>query len=440
MLNINSIHAIRTDRFHLDDRPSDQRTQFQRDRDRILYTSAFRRLAGITQVVSPTESQVIHNRLTHTLEVAQIGRRIAEKLLQDASETDRPELEQVLSPDVVEASALAHDLGHPPLGHITEQELNNLVRDQAVPDGFDGNAQSFRIVTQLAIRNELFLGLNLTRATLNALLKYPWMQRGDPDPEPKWGAYTTESTMFEWTRSGYGVNDKRRSLEAEIMDWSDDIAYAVHDVEDFTRAGVIPLHRLLKDQRERDRFFADASPELKKSGVLDEDIEAFSRDVPELFPLLDAYDGSRSHRAALRRLTASLIARYVMETRVALTATGASLNIPDRHRAEVAILKQLTWYYVIENPALAVQQHGLRAVVRGLFEIYLNANRPKGQLGIFPIDTQRQLNEADGSNSLVMRIIADHIASMTEEQVITTYQRLTGVFPGRVPPAYFQGA
>jgi len=216
-----------------------QRTPFQRDRDRVIHSSALRRLANVTQVVDPGEGYVFHNRLTHTLKVAQIARRLAEKLARD--ERAAAALGGI-DPEVVEAAALAHDLGHPPFGHIAEKELDLLLRSDPyqVFDGYEGNAQSFRIVTALATRSKDHAGLNLTRATLNALLKYPWHREPSGKKNKKWGYYHhTELAEFQWVRDGQ-TGDERKSVEAEIMDWSDDIAYAVHDLEDFYRAGFAP--------------------------------------------------------------------------------------------------------------------------------------------------------------------------------------------------------
>jgi dGTPase len=163
----------RNDRFHRGDKPDDVRSRGKRDRDRILYTSSLRRLGEITQVASPQESQVLHNRLTHSLEVAQIGKRLAQRLLQEPGGLDRAESVGGIDPDVVEAAALAHDLGHPPFGHIAERQLKRCVQDAGLTDEYEGNAQSFRIVISLEQRLLGFPGLNLTRATLNAILKYP---------------------------------------------------------------------------------------------------------------------------------------------------------------------------------------------------------------------------------------------------------------------------
>jgi dGTPase len=222
----------------------DQRSPFERDRDRILYCSAFRRLAGVTQIVRANEADVFHNRLTHSLKVAQVGRRIAERLL-----ADQPDEAMALGvdPDVVEAACLGHDLGHPPFGHIGEHTLDALVRQNDDPDGYEGNAQSFRILTKLAIRFKQGEGLDLTRATLGACLKYPWLASSKKaEVYRKWNAYTLDETDFDFARQHWGLETK--TAEAEIMDWADDIAYSVHDLEDFHRCGFIPWHKIFGAQ------------------------------------------------------------------------------------------------------------------------------------------------------------------------------------------------
>ena len=255
---------LRSERFYHNDRIEDQRGPFQRDRDRIIYTSAFRRLGWVTQVVSAQEGDPFHNRLTHTLEVAQIGKRLAEKLSAEQSE----EAAEVggIEPEVVEAAALAHDLGHPPFGHAAERELDNLIRNEEVPDGFEGNPQSFRVVTKLAVRDRNSYGLNLTRATLNAILKYPWFRAvTPPERNRKWGAYNSEREEFEWIR-GPEPRSFRKSAEAELMDFADDIAYAVHDVEDFYRTGLIPLDRLGTNEDEVEKFLDGTFANLSANG------------------------------------------------------------------------------------------------------------------------------------------------------------------------------
>ena len=187
----------------------EHRTPFERDRDRLLYTEALRRLAGVTQVVRPAEGHVFHNRLTHTHEVAQLARRLAQRISRTA---DKELLEELggLDPEVAEAAALAHDLGHPPFGHVAETELDRLIiaaleessatkKGGMQVAGFEGNAQSFRIVTKLAIRSFDGFGLNLTRATLNGLLKYPWQKSSSAPKRHKYGVYPSEVDFFRWT-------------------------------------------------------------------------------------------------------------------------------------------------------------------------------------------------------------------------------------------------
>ena len=206
-------------------------SDLQRDRDRVLYAGAFARLAEITQVVSPEHGYVFHNRLTHSLKVGQIARRIAEKCIRD--QPNEVEVVGGIDPDAAEAAGFAHDLGHPPFGHVAEYELNKLVRESGVVDGFEGNAQSFRIVARLATSDardeddKPIRGLNLTVRVLDGMLKYPWGYQANSHYADKWGYYSTESEVFDWVRTGRPT--LQRSATAEIMDWADDITFAIHD-------------------------------------------------------------------------------------------------------------------------------------------------------------------------------------------------------------------
>jgi dGTPase len=325
--------------------PTDSRSPAQKDRDRVLYTSSFRRLAQITQVIAADTSHVFHNRLTHSSQVAQVGRRTAERLLvlhpKEVAESDG------LDPDVVEAACLVHDLGHPPFGHIAERELNALAGPEI--DGFEGNAQSFRIVTKLSQHSPLHRGLDLTRATLAAILKYPWRRGGNHEKENKWGAYRSENKDFEFALELCGGKIGRRTIEAEIMDWADDITYSVHDLDDFFRARKIPLH-LLADRRydhERAVFFeavAQRHPD-KKSVWRDQMAlnEAFNEVMIGLFPLKDVYSGRWKERASLREFSSQLIGRYVGGTSIKVTGDGqCRLHVDEHLMLEVAMLKELT--------------------------------------------------------------------------------------------------
>jgi dGTPase len=210
-------------------------------------------LDGVTQIVRAGEADVFHNRLTHSIKVAQVGRRLAEHCIRR-----QPQATEFhgLDNEVVEAACLAHDLGHPPFGHIGEATLDEILTCEDAhgrcldPEGYEGNAQSFRIVTKLALRFPQCEGLDLTRATLCALLKYPWARDTSSEGEKagkskKWGYYKSEQADFDFCREGVELD--MRSLEAELMDWADDIAYSVHDLEDFHRCNFIPWARIIGD-------------------------------------------------------------------------------------------------------------------------------------------------------------------------------------------------
>jgi dGTPase len=423
-------------RLHPDDRKPDQRREAQRDRDRVLYTSALRRLGHVTQVVSPTEGIVFHNRLTHTHEVAQIGRRIAERLTADEEDLRKAKRLGGIDPDVVETAALVHDLGHPPYGHAVEQELNYLVAvKHSVHDGYEGNAQSFRIVTKLAMRHRRFPGLNLTRASLNASLKYPWFRARENEDEhkhKKWGAYETERKEFEWARKIHRGRRDNRCVEAEIMDWSDDVAYAVHDVDDFYRAGLIPLDRLRSQADfEVDRFCRYAAPRLARNT---DEVNELLRSVVAASPIIEPYVGTDEQRQQLRTFTAELISKYATAVDIANDPDEYPLlKIPPYLRAQVDVLKELTWFYVIDNRSIKTQQHGQRMVVKNLFKIYLHAGASEDSdvRGILPESQKEQLRRA-GTKEERVRIVADLISSMTEQQLMMTHRKLTGIELGSI--------
>ena len=411
----------------------DTRSPAQKDRDRILYTSAYRRLAGVTQVVGAIEGHVFHNRLTHTGEVAQISRRLAERFASQHVD----ELEQrglTLDPEVAEAGALAHDLGHPPFGHVAEEELNRLT---ATAGGYEGNAQSFRILTKLAHHRPRYAGLNLTRATLNAVLKYPWL-RGDGDPRKptKFGAYRTERTDYLFAREGYA--NRTLSLEAQVMDHADAVAYSVHDLDDFYSAGLIPLQEIVQDlpgHLERFRL-------VRKNG--DELVERHKKELIRWFRVRfnrGRYVGDRVQRAALRELSADLIHDFVMEAKLTFQETGARLEIPPLRSIQIDFLQHLVWRYVIDSPRLASQQWGQRRVIQQLFETYREAiGDSKESERLVPGAFRQELRTLDDPPSdgaedravRTLRLAADIVASFTDEQAVRLCRRLTGNDPGSV--------
>jgi dGTPase len=413
------------------------RTVPQRDRDRILYTTALRRLAGVTQVVAPNEGHVVHNRLTHVLEVAQIARRLTERLIRESSARDLASIGG-LNEDVAEAAALAHDLGHPPFGHVAEAELDELVRQQNVADGFEGNAQSFRIVTKLATRKAKEVGLDLSRATLAAILKYPWLRDSNQDSErhEKFGAYFSEEEDLRFARKGHPVED-RQSAEARIMDLADDIAYSLSDVEDSVRSGRIPFTRLKTNEEEREKFTTAAILGIKKLGPLTraEVGQALGR-LLKIIPTDGDWNSRRVERAALKQMSAVLMGDYIKSATVNPNPKPGEqyIAIPREDLLEIALLKHLTWHYVINHPALALQQEAEKKIICGLFAKFLEPIRApdKSDARFFPERLKEQLEtglagaKATTVFSKKVRCIADFIAGMSDDQAVELYHRISG--------------
>ncbi len=427
------------------DRDGASRTAGQRDRDRILYCSAFHRLAYVTQVTAPEGGHAFHNRLTHSLKVAQVGRRNAERLRRLAAEGRLPkeaaDLVELLDPDSVDASCLAHDLGHPPFGHIAEHALNHQARKTLKNSGFDafeGNAQSFRIVTGLAVRNKEW-GLDLSRRTLDGLLKYPWPYSNDKTKKAhrKWGYYRDDVDAFDFVKRDVAEQTRSvRSLAAEIMDWADDLTYAVHDLDDFFRAGLIPLHLLgdPKSASEREtlgdllREAKEAEPESFPEYEIEDLLAAVTDALVVRGPQV-RYEHTRSNRAVMRELGSELITRYLQAFQLDLDEAHGRpcLRIDPDRRLEVEALKCLVRVYVIRRPGLAVVQHGQDRLIRRLFDRYYEASDPgeDGDRRVFPPGARERLATA-GSTEERARIVIDLIAGLTETAAVKLDQRLSG--------------
>jgi dGTPase len=409
---------------------TDNRSAAQIDRDRIMYSSAFRRLSNVTQVVGSDGIHVFHNRLTHSIQVAQIARRTAEFLRSTIPEQDR---DSVLDPDVCEAAALAHDMGHPPFGHLAEKELSRLAKLNGLRDGFEGNAQSFRIVAKLAAHDVSCDGLDLTRATLNAVLKYPWLKGGHATKKDKWGAYDSERDEFDWARKLSPEGSQVPALEAQIMDWADDVTYSVHDVEDFYKAGLIPLSTLNGSPIERSKFCAELF--VRQKGKL----PASEDELTEIFDALcdgwvglGRFTGRYLERQTLKMMSSALIGDFVRSPELALREGQWNLQTQDFRRNQIFMLKQLTWHYVILNPELRTLQHGQRRIIEQLFQFYLDA-LTQDDLSLFPPGYCEILNAQRNNyehRSRLVRTIVDMIASMTEGQAVQLCHRLAGTSLG----------
>ncbi|BCJ29339.1 deoxyguanosinetriphosphate triphosphohydrolase [Actinocatenispora sera] len=394
------------------------RSPFARDRARILHSAAFRRLAAKTQVhqAGPAPAGVDdfpRTRLTHSLEVAQIAREMGQRLGCDA--------------DVVDSAGLAHDLGHPPFGHNGEAALDELARGCG---GFEGNAQTLRVVTRLEVKvvdgAGASVGLNLTRATLDAAGKYPWPRGGAPDGGGKFGVYADDRPVFDWLRAG--APDRRPCLEAQVMDWADDVAYSVHDIEDGVHGGYL-RPELLADPDERAALCQLVAAEYSTEKPVDlAGVLAELLTDPVVAPL-SGYDGGPGATIALKRAASALIGRFVDaavgETRCRygtgpLRRYAAELVVPRRTRAECALLKGMAWRYVLARPDAARRYQRQRELLHDLVtELVVRA--PDALDALFAPRWRAAVDDAAR-----LRVVIDQVASLTDTSAVAWYHRLTG--------------
>ncbi|HVY11016.1 MAG TPA: deoxyguanosinetriphosphate triphosphohydrolase [Mycobacteriales bacterium] len=382
------------------------RGDFVRDRARVMHSAALRRLAARTQVVGVGESDFPRTRLTHSLECAQIGRELAGSLGAD--------------PDLVDTACLAHDLGHPPFGHNGERALADFAKDFG---GFEGNAQSLRVLTRLEAKvfdaDGHSVGLNLTRAALDAAMKYPWPRRPDTD---KFGYYEDDKPAFDWLR--LGAFPEVRCVEAQIMDWADDVAYSVHDLEDGVHAGLVDLARL-DDPVEREALVAVARESYLS--VPDDDLHAALGRLRQLEFWVVEYDGSMRAMAALKRMMSELTGRLcAAPIRTTLDEAegnpvrryGGELVVPADTRAECAVLKAIAARYVMRRPAVVALQELQRERLAEL----LAAVADGAPETLEPWLRAAYLDAADDRARL--RVVVDQVASLTDTSAMAWHARL----------------
>ncbi|MEU4679805.1 deoxyguanosinetriphosphate triphosphohydrolase [Micromonospora sp. NPDC023737] len=386
------------------------RSPYERDRARVLHSAAFRRLAAKTQVHTAGTDDFLRTRLTHSLEVAQIAREMGARLGCD--------------PDVVDVAGLAHDLGHPPFGHNGEAALDLLASDCG---GFEGNAQTLRVLIRLEAKvfapDGSSAGLNLTRASLDAVSKYPWPRR---PARRKFGVYADDADVFGWIRAGAPPGE-RRCLEAQVMDWADDVAYSVHDVEDGIHSGYVSLRPLLDDADERAALCADVAAiySRESTGDLGEVLVELLAD-PVLAPLA-GYDGSHGAQAALKATTSVLTGRFVS---AAVSATedrfgpgphrryAADLVVPREVRARCALLKGIALRYVMRRPGARARYEWQRQVLAELVAA-LVARAPEGLDPVFA-----PLWRAAPDDDARLRVVIDQVASLTDPAAVAWHARL----------------
>jgi len=418
----------------------DSRSAVTKDRDRIVHSGALRRLQRKSQIVGAEASDFFRTRLTHTLECVQIGRAIARKAVSSDWAAAVEDIED--REDLVEAICLAHDLGHPPFGHNGEQALQAEMKQRA-QSLFEGNAQSFRIVTllepklfaQTASGRDRWVGLNLSRTTLRSMCKYPLVETEAMKDEehPKFGIYddSDDREYFEWLWDG-NQSDAHRTLATEILDISDDIAYAVHDFEDGVWAGMIPLYALMTDEEAELTPLALKVIERDKRRMrkrLFKNRDAVASALADLLkPLRDEsayltklkmegskhwaarpFDQSREGRANLKNFGARLIGELIDDVTPSRMFSAPS----DAAGRKLDVLMGMAWVWMIERSDLETKRFAQRRVLRDLFAGYWE--RPQ----MLPQQVEwRRLADKAGDNDDVWRekarLICDHIAAMTD--------------------------
>lgn len=384
------------------------RTEFMRDRARVIHSAALRRLAAKTQVAVPWENDFQRTRLSHSLECAQIGRELGESLGAD--------------PDLLETACLSHDLGHPPFGHNGEEALAEVAKDFG---GFEGNAQSFRLLTRIEAKTVdeegTSVGLNLTRASLDAGTKYPWPRAINPR---KFGVYEDDVEIFNWMRQG--APSDRKCIEAQIMDWSDDCAYSVHDLEDAIFVGQIKVDNF---EHDFDILHKEMQDNYGSTATKEEAAAALER-LQQLSCWPRYYDGSHRSLARLKDSTSQLIGRFVLaaelETRKVhgsgpLRRYDADLVIPREQAVEVDFLKAVAGHYLI-NAAISQERYAKQQIlIKELVEM-LHKHAMTALDSIFVKDWERASDETSR-----MRVIIDQVACLTDPGAYALHARLSAL-------------
>jgi dGTPase len=394
-----------------EDRKNDYRTAFEQDRDRIIHTSAFRRLQAKTQVFLSGEYDFYRTRLTHSLEVAQIGRAICTFLQRNKNFFSE---NYFVDASLVEAICLSHDLGHPPFGHAGERTLNALMKEFG---GFEGNAQTLRMLTETVYSEKgARKGMNPTRAFLDGVLKYKTLFSELNKPENHF-VYDDQRQFLDFVFDGIDITkefpagkprDNFRSIECQIMDWADDVAYSLNDVVDGIHSGFITKEKI---ERWASTQNLDAELETTLQGLFD--------------AMKDGY---------AERKMSSKIGKYISACSVAEISNPMSartnryryeLKIDDAAKKESKMFKKLSLELVFRSPQLnQVEKKGdfmLRRIFEAFRENYFKKEKP--EMHLLPASFEQSIL-ATKDETLRLRLICDYIAGMTDGFAIRTYKRL----------------
>lgn len=421
------------------------RSPVAKDRDRIVHSGALRRLQRKSQIVGVQSNDFFRTRLTHTYECAQIGRGIAKRSRHSDWHDVVTKFDDL--PDLIEAACLAHDLGHPPFGHNGEQALQTMMTKHA-QGLFEGNAQSFRIVSNLELKYEngtRSYGLNLTRTTLKAILKYPWDERSPSvdAKHPKFCVYDDpdDRAVYDWVFKNDPLPAdprQRRTLATMILDTADDIAYAAHDFEDGVWSGMIPLHLLVSGDTSAigllEQTVQDRHPDLFKGVKVSTHVRKLLKPIRTREWAQKPFDRARKSRGELKNFTAELIGDLIDAV-----TTNDRFDPPDSETSrKLYILTGMAWAWMIRSPQLATLQYGQRRLIESLFEGYWENPQMLPQrerwmeiyeAGLSAEDSMAN-PQAKRDDALVWRakarLICDHIAGMTDLYALHVHSEMFG--------------
>ena len=393
-------------------RKADYRSPFQIDRDRIIHAHAFRKLQSKTQVFLSGEYDFYRTRLTHSMEVAQIGRSIVHYL---RSRGEPMTDDFYIDSDLVEASCLVHDMGHPPFGHSGERTLQELMKRRG---GFEGNAQTLHLICETMYQNESGVrGMQPTRALLDGVLKYKKLYTEFATPPINHFIYDTQAPVRDFVFAGARIpgplmrgealNDFK-SVECQIMDWADDAAYSLNDIVDGARAGFLTTDRV-------ERWAAGEAIGPLEQKHLDSMFDAIRTD--RLENIFSKKIGTFIQACRLKErenFMAAKTNRYRFELIVEETALKEAL-----------FFKKMANDIIFESPQLEQLEHKARVVLIALYEaIWENyAQRNERQIKILPPNVAR-LIDAEKSQDGKARRICDYLSGLTDGMITRTYRRL----------------
>lgn len=439
---------------------SDYRSEFRRDYARLIHSPSFRRLQGKTQLFPGDESDFFRNRLTHSLEVAQIAKTIAIKLNEEVPQLKKAEAGQQIDCDLVELAALAHDLGHPPFGHNGEKALDDCMK---IYGGFEGNAQTLRILSKLEKKQEAYkkidpigkkgddgrIGLNLAYRSLAAVLKYDSLiklKRKRTDGVSK-GYFQSERDLVACIKKHVAPNSKHdefKTIECCIMDTADDIAYSTYDLEDALKGGFVSPLRLLSILAENGpllkRIKDKANRTLKEKPIDEAKVlfliwEEFKsvlengarEDEDESARILRAYttsDELAKNGYYRRDFSGGLVNKFIQGISIDFNEECPALSkvcLDPETRTIVEVLKHLTYEVIIMSPRLKIVEHRGYEVVKTIFD---TLNSDDGHL-LLPDDCRTLYEQFAGTDDKV-RVICDFVAGMTDQYALKFYNRIKG--------------